>query len=342
MLVSVAFWTVGVLVSTAIIWWGTSLLETSSEKLSVYYGLPDIVQGAVVVAIGSSFPELSAATLSTVIHGEFDLGVAAIVGSAIFNIMVIPALSSLSMSDPMDVNRALVYKEVQFYIISVAALLVTFTFAVIYFPVPATPGIRDGTMTPMLAILPLILYGIYVFFQYQDAVDFGVEGNVEEISLLKNWLILLLSLAVILVGVELLVKSAIEYGKIFNTPSFLWGMTVVAAATSLPDTVVSVRLARSGSPVTSLANVLGSNIFDLCVCIPAGVLIAGGATINFTVAAPMLGVLIAVSILLLTLMRTNMKLSETESWVFLLLYGIFVFWLVVEFFETVNLVPGIP
>jgi len=68
---------------TAVVWKGSCLLEAASERLSIYYGLPDIVQGAIIVAIGSSFPELAPVVVSTLVHGTFELGVSAIVGSAL-------------------------------------------------------------------------------------------------------------------------------------------------------------------------------------------------------------------------------------------------------------------
>lgn len=342
MLLDVAWWAMVVILSTVLIWWGTSLLETASERLSVYYGLPDIVRGAVIIAVGSSFPELSTVTLSALIHGEFELGVAAIVGSAIFNITVIPALSSLIGRETLDVNRGLVYKEAQFYIISIAALLLVFSFSVIYFPVAGTPGLTEGTINRWLALMPVLLYGLYVFIQYQDSSDSERKREVAGVNLLTIWTKLLGSLLVILVGVELLVRASIEFGHIFDTPSFLWGVTIVAAATSVPDTVMSVRVAREGNPIASVANVFGSNIFDLLVCVPAGVLIAGSATINFTVAAPMMGFLIVATILLFTFMRTDMTLSGTESWGLLLFYVAFIIWLVPEYFEYVDFLPGVP
>ncbi|MCA9720554.1 MAG: hypothetical protein KC468_38180, partial [Myxococcales bacterium] len=71
----IALYALVALVSTAIIWKGSALLESSAEQLSRYYELPEVVQGAVIVAIGSSFPELSTTVLSTLVHGEFELGV---------------------------------------------------------------------------------------------------------------------------------------------------------------------------------------------------------------------------------------------------------------------------
>ena len=118
--------------STAVVWQGSSILESAAENISEYYQLPPVVQGSIVVAIGSSFPDLSSTVLATLVHGQFELGVAAIVGSAIFNILVIPGISGL-VGQRLSADRLLVYKDAQFYITSITILLLAFTFAVIYF-----------------------------------------------------------------------------------------------------------------------------------------------------------------------------------------------------------------
>ncbi|WP_148863692.1 sodium:calcium antiporter [Marinobacter fonticola] len=337
----ILLWLAVALTGTAIIWKGSGLLETSSARLAAYYSLPEIVQGAVVVAVGSSFPELSTTVISTLIHGEFELGVAAIVGSALFNILIIPAAAGLSTRKQLKANRDLVYKEAQFYMIAVAVLTLTFAFAAIYFPVENENAIV-GEINRWLALMPIALYGLYIFVQYQDTLDQGEKVDTTGISAPKEWGKLGLSLIVIVIGVEGLVRAAINFGEIFNTPSFLWGITVVAAGTSIPDAFVSIRAARDGRGVTSIANVLGSNTFDLLVCIPAGVLIAGTTAINFSVAAPMMAVLTAATILLFLLMRTHMVLSRPESVVLLVFYLVFVVWISAESFGIVDWVPGLP
>lgn len=330
------------LISSAIVWKGSELLETASERLAAFYRLPPIVQGAVVVAVGSSFPELSTTVISTWVHGEFELGVSAIVGSAIFNILVIPGLSGLASKAPMKTDRDLVYKEAQFYMIAVAVLLLTFSFAAIYNPIDQVKGAIEGEMTRTLAMIPLALYGLYLFLQWQDTRDFKSEEDVSKVSPLKEWGRLGLSLMIILLGVEGLVRAALSLGDYFGTPSFLWGLTVVAAGTSIPDAFVSVRAARQGNSVTSLANVLGSNIFDLLVCIPAGVLIAGTAAINYSLAAPMMAALTAATLALFVMMRLGMALDRKESAILLLLYVIFVIWMSLETFDVIDLMPSIP
>jgi cation:H+ antiporter len=330
-------------IASAIIWKGSELLESASERLSVHYKLPPVVQGAVVVAVGSSFPELSTTVISTLVHGEFELGVSAIVGSAIFNILVIPGLSGLMSEKPMRTDRDIVYKEAQFYIISVAVLLLTFSFAAIYNPVSQGDGPIQGVMTRPIALIPVSLYLLYIFLQWQDTRDYNLEEHTKEtISPLKEWARLGLSLLIILVGVEILVQAALELGVLFGTPSFLWGITVVAAGTSIPDAFVSVRAAQQGRAVTSLANVLGSNIFDLLICIPAGILIAGSAVINYSIAAPMMAVLTFATLVLFVLMRLGMNLNPKESIALILLYVVFVAWMGLETFGVIDFVPSLP
>jgi cation:H+ antiporter len=338
----IGLWAAVALVGTAVIWKGSGLLETSSERLSAYYRLPDIVQGALVVAVGSSFPELSTTVIAALIHGQFELGVAAIVGSALFNILVIPGLAGLSGSEQLRANRDLVYKEAQFYMIAVAVLTLTFSFAVIYHPVTGGGGALQGEITRWLAVIPLVLYLLYVFVQYQDTLDHAPGVDTRTIRPGREFAVLALALLLIVMGVEALVRAAVNFGDIFGTPSFLWGITVVAAGTSVPDAFVSVRAARAGRGVTSIANVLGSNVFDLLVCIPAGVLIAGAAVIDFAIAAPMMAILTLATVILFLAMRTKLVLSRAESAGLLGLYAAFVVWITVETFGLVDVVPSLP
>ncbi|MGM0591896.1 MAG: sodium:calcium antiporter [Halobacteriota archaeon] len=327
-----------IIAATGLIWFGSGWLEASAEELSAYYGLPAVVQGSIVVAVGSSFPELASVVFAA-LSGVFNMGVGAIVGSAIFNILVIPAVSALATDEDLEANRTIVYKEAQFYMIAVSVLVVTFALAVIYVPVPDGPALT-GEITRPLALLPLLLYGLYLFIQWQDVSDHVADDVGQEIGVSQAWSKLAIGLVVILVAVEQLVGSVESLGHTFGIPEFLAGVTIVAAATSLPDTLVSVRSARDGNSVTSLGNVLGSNTFDLLVAIPVGVLIAGSVVINFSVAVPMMGVLTLATVLLFTILRTDLRLTNTESYVLLAGYVLFIVWVVAESIGATNVIKG--
>jgi cation:H+ antiporter len=327
-----------IVATTGLIWVESGWLESSAEHLATYYGLPAVVQGSIVVAVGSSFPEL-ASVVFTALAGVFDMGVGAIVGSAIFNILVIPAVAGVMADGPLDANRTLVYKEAQFYMIAVSTLIVTFALAVIYFPVDGPQ--LGGQVTRGLAAIPLLLYGLYLFIQWQNVSDHESDTGGDDIAILRQWGTLAAGLLLILVTVEQLVGAVENLTHTFGIPEFLAGVTIIAAATSLPDTLVSVRTARAGRGVTSLGNVLGSNTFDLLVAIPLGVLIVGTAPINFAVAAPMLGVLTGATILLFTLLRTDLTLTTVESYVLLGAYALFVAWVVAESVGLTTVIVGI-
>jgi cation:H+ antiporter len=329
-----------VIVATGFIWFGSAWLEESAEQLSAYYGLPAVVQGSVVVAVGSSFPEFTSVVF-TALDGAFDMGVGAIVGSAIFNVLVIPALSALASDDDLESSRTIVYKEAQFYMIAVSVVVVTFALAVIYAPAPGEPGLV-GLLTRPLALLPLLLYALYLFIQWQDVGDYdaGDDDAGAGVAVVDEWGRLLVGLLVILVAVEQLVGAVESLGTTFGVPEFLAGVTVVAAATSLPDTLVSVRSARDDRGATSLGNVLGSNTFDLLVAIPVGVLIVGTVPVNFAVAVPMMGVLTLATVLLFATLRTNLSLTSIEAYGLLASYALFVAWVVAETVGATNVIRG--
>lgn len=328
-----------ILAATAAVWHGSFLLEDSACCLADYYQLPAVVQGSIIMAVGSSFPELSSTVIATLIHGKFELGVAVIVGSAIFNILVIPGLSGL-VGNGLKASREMIYKETLFYMTSVAVLMLTFALALIYYPVEESRW--QGTLTRSMALIPVGLYCLYIFLQHQDTVEYRLKQSLAGNKALRpaggikrQWIKLLLGLVIIGIGVEGLVRSVIILGDVLRTPHFFWGLTVIAAATSLPDAFVSIQAARRGDGVVSLSNVLGSNTFDLLIAIPIGVLIAGNCIIDFSVAAPAMGLLAIATIALFIMLRTGLQITRGECVVLLGLYTAFIAWMGLDTFMAV-------
>ncbi|PSQ31633.1 sodium:calcium antiporter [Halobacteriales archaeon SW_6_65_46] len=326
-----------VLVATVVVWRGSGWLDDAADELATQYGLPAVVQGSIVVAVGSSFPELASVVI-TALSGSFSMGVGAIVGSAIFNVLVIPALAGIAADEPVSADRTIVYKEAQFYMLAVSALVITFALAVIYYPTEV--GRLGGEVTRPLALIPLALYSLYLFIQWQDVSDHEAKQT-GDVDARRSWGTLTLGLAAILFGVESLVGAVEVLNASFGIPAFLAGVTILAAATSLPDALVSVRAARAGDGITSLGNVLGSNTFDLLVAIPVGVLIAGSAPISFAVAVPMFGVLTLATVLLFTLLRTDLTLTGREASLLGVAYLLFIGWVGGETIDAFSVIVGV-
>ena len=346
MLTTLLLITLLTVVTSAVLYRGCSWLEVSSQKLAEYYGLPEVVKGSVLTAIASSVPELATAVLAIPVHQDFELGLSVIIGSAIYNILVIPACSVFARGRSLESNRELVFREAQFYLVSVSALLLVVCFAVIYDGngTLANGGHEPvlGTVTRTLALLPLALYGLYLFIQYEEVKDHRrVAIRNLDVRPLREWSILVGCVGLILVGVEVLLRCAIELGQRLETPTFLWGLTVVAAATSIPDTLISVRASLAGRSESSISNVLGSNVFDLLVAVPLGVLIAGAATVNFTETVPMMAFLVVATVVMLVFMRRDMEISRSEAVGMIALYVVFGLWMGLEAFGAMNLLGGV-
>lgn len=325
-------------VTTALIWIGSGWLEDSAEGLATHYGIPPVIQGSVIVAIGSSFPEF-ASVIVTAAAGVFDMGIGTIVGSAIFNILAIPALSGLAADNELDTNRELVYKEAQFYMIAVSALTIVFALAVIYAPVET--GSLSGEITRIMAVIPLLLYAMYLFIQWQDIGDYDAPTPPADFAVKRGWARLAGGLIVIAVTIQVLVDAVDWLRLAAGIPEFLAGVLIISAVTSIPDTLVSVRAAQEDRGLTSVGNVLGSNTFNLLVAIPVGVLLVGGVTVNFAVAAPMMGVLTVATMLLFTLLRTEMELTQVESGVLMGGYLLFVVWMIAETIGLIDILATI-
>ena len=327
--------------SAVLLWASCSGLGDSSQRLADHYGIPDIVKGSVITAIASSIPEFVTAVLAIPVHGDFELGLAAIIGSAIYNVLVIPACSVFARGRSLQANRELIFREALFYLVSVVVLLLVICLAVVYDGVGAGAEVR-GTFTRPLALLPLLLYGLYLFMQFEEVRDHRQKvARVPGIDPARQWLILVLCIGLICVGVEVLLRCAIALGELLETPTFLWGMTIVAAATSIPDTLISMKEAKLGRTDASVSNVLGSNVFDLLVAVPVGVLIAGSVSVSFTQTVPMMSFLVLATIVLLVFMRRDMELNHREASFMLLLYLAFGLWMATEAFGITS-VLGLP
>mgnify|MGYP002623172184 CR=1 FL=1 len=339
----IAFVLGGTLFGSALLWLSCSRLEESTHRLAQHYGIPDAVKGSVLLAISSSMPELVTALLAPLAHQDFELGLAAIIGSAIYNILVIPAFSVYARGRSLQANRDLIYREAQFYLVSVAMLMLVLSLTVIYNgyePTLVNGGRRifRGEFTRTLALFPLLLYGLYLFIQFEEVKRQRAENPRQDgINAFKEWGVLLGCVVLILIGVEILLRVAITLGEALETPTFLWGMTIVAAATSIPDTFVSVRASVMGRVESSVSNVLGSNVFDLLVAVPLGVMLVGTIEVNFTQIVPMMSFLILATIVMLVFMLRDMELTVRESHAMIILYAAFGLWMTLEAFGVMDL-----
>lgn len=327
------------IVGTALVWAGSEWLESSSVGISDYYNIPPIVRGSVITAFGSSFPEFSSIMIATLIHGELELGISIVIGSAIFNVLVIPGLAGIKSDGGLNVDREMVSREVGLYAL-VVLMTIVFFYLSNYISNNSLDISSNTVLSSELAVVLVLSYGLYILYQWKTTQDKESEAEVSEsFSIYKSWGKILVSLVLIGVGVEALVRAVIDLGTVLDTPSFFWGLIIVAGSSSLPDAFVSIKQADDDNDSASVANVMGSNIFDLLVVLGTGVLLSSGVSVNLLAITPILAFLLISTLVVMAFIRTGDTVSDKESYALLIIYSLFIVWTLLEAFGYIGLVP---
>lgn len=310
----------------------------SLDKISHDLKLSSDAAGATLMAIGSSAPELFVALFAVLKPGNHQvIGVGSIVGSAIFNLLVIIGASSLARETKLTWQPMV--RDLVFYLLTVA-LLVLF--------------IRDGSFNLNESVIFLCVYILYVFaviywnrwFPYADNVHhevvhdaYGEHNHLTKpidrfLKLIfpsqkRYYWNFLFSIAAIAALSYVLVESAIVIAHNLNIPELIIALTVLAAGTSVPDLFSSVIVAKQGRGDMAVSNAVGSNIFDILVglglpfviamTISGGEIQSGG---NLTFSSIILFGSVVVLILLLLLHRW--KIGRTAGIILLSLYVLYI------------------
>ncbi|MGM0566720.1 MAG: calcium/sodium antiporter [Bacteroidota bacterium] len=250
------------------------------ERISERYKISSDVAGTTLMAMGSSAPELFIALVAVFRPGGHEeIGMGTIVGSALFNILVIIGAASLARKATLAWQP--VVRDVLFYLISIAILGIVF---------------YTTAITLLETLLLLGLYLVYIFavmkwkkwFPYKDDAVY-VEKPVKTIrskryrifrkivtpfdyilrvsfpSLKFHWGVFFISLFWISFLSWVLVESAIKLSYAFQVPEAIIALTVLAVGTSVPDLISSYLVAKDGKGGMAVSNAIGSNIFDVLV-----------------------------------------------------------------------------
>ena len=271
-------WTSLILIATLIIWRAGDFFSPAATYVQEKHEIPHSIKAAVIDAIASSFPEFCVAVIAVILIGRAEVGISSIVGSALYNVLVIPAAAGLVASSPMVISREVVWRDNIFYL-GVVLLLGAMLWL---FPNSWSGGV---------AILFLLAYLGYVFLLQRDfkkakkqkidspeneemKTEIDKDDEMELTSEKKAWFWIIGMMFVMGGATHLLVESSLALGDMLGIDGVIMGFVVIAAGTSVPDTALSVISARKGHYDAAVSNVFGSNIFDICVCLSIPILLA--------------------------------------------------------------------
>jgi cation:H+ antiporter len=243
-------------IGIAVLVWGAEILVRGARQLAIKLGIPTIIVGLTIVAFGTSAPELFV-SVAAAWRGSADVAIGNIVGSNIFNILVIIGITAIFA--PVVVARSIVTKDYPVMIIALG-LLVLFSYDY------HISRLEGGLL--FVGLLSYLLWS-YLEVKRQGAGVAALLVEAEEKPsgpLTKSFIFIVLGLIALAAGAELIVGNAISIARTIGVSELVIGVTIVAIGTSLPELATTVIAARQGEPDLVIGNAVGSNIFNVfCV-----------------------------------------------------------------------------
>lgn len=280
---------------------GADYFVEASSSIARKLRVPSIIIGLTIVAFGTSAPEL-AVSMTASISGNNEIAVGNVLGSNIFNLLVV--LGACGAIRPFKVVLR------WDFLASIGAALALFFLI-----------FRDLTVGRADGILLLLFFLVFVGLTVRDALANRVETT-EELTLLpplRCTVYVIGGLAAIVIGGDLVVKSASQIASSFGLSQTLIGLTIVALGTSLPELVTSIVASKKGENGLALGNVIGSNIFNITMVLAASAVVSPIPVNPFMVYDALF--LIAASLLTLILCRSKNRISRMEGLLMLAIYA---------------------
>lgn len=312
-----------VLAGLALLVGGAEFLVRGASKLAAAFGISPLVIGLTVVAFGTSAPEMAVSTISG-LSGQANIALGNVVGSNIFNILLILGLSALVA--PLIVEQKLVKLDVP--------LMIVASIAVYLFSLNGVIGRPEG----LILFAGIIVYTVFLIFQSRResqavqaeyAQEYGEKEPLSPKTVLKDTALILLGLGLLVLGSKWLVDGAVMVAQKLGVSDLIIGLTIVAAGTSLPELATSVVASLRGERDIAVGNVVGSCLFNLMAVLGlAGMVSPNGIAVSSVALHFDLPLMIAVSMICLPIFFTGKCISRKEGALLLGGYIVYMVWLI--------------
>ena len=227
---------------------GAERMTDGAVALAQRMMIPQMVIGLTIVACGTSMPEFFV-SLTSAIHGSADMAIGNVVGSNIFNTLLIVGVAAVVA--PMIIARSTVRKDIPVAFMSSILLGVM---------------CLDGVISRIDAAIMFVCFLLFMAYTIRSARKGEVEVSEEEqngYGTGKSVFLIIYGLALLIVGSNIFVDAATFVARTFGVSDAVIGLTIVACGTSMPELATSVVAAKNGQSALAIGNVLGSNVFNI-------------------------------------------------------------------------------
>ncbi len=233
---------------------GADWLVNGSVSLARQYHISELAIGLTIVAFGTSAPELVVNIISS-IQGHTDVTMGNIVGSNLFNLMLILGLSGVIF--PLTVKVKTIWNEIPF---SLMAAIVLFILANYTFNKEDSQSLNKSDGFILLFFFALFM--VYIFINLKKREE-TIDNTFKEIKPKTSLFLIIIGLTLLVVGSRMVVDHAVIIAHYFGASEKLIGITIISAGTSLPELVTSVVAAFRKKSDIAIGNIIGSNIFNI-------------------------------------------------------------------------------
>lgn len=240
---------------------GADWFVDGAASIAKRMGIPELVVGLTIVAMGTSMPE-AAVSITAALNDSPGITIGNVVGSNILNILIILGITAVIIN--VAIQKSTFFYEIPF-MIGITIILIVF-------------GITDQGITFFEGVifwLLFIVFLIYLFIMSRKSSE-EQSGDEEKESVMPVWkclIFILIGGILVVKGSDFAVSSASEIARLFGIGERFIGLTIVAFGTSLPELVTSVTAARKGNAGIAIGNIVGSNIFNILFVIGTTALI---------------------------------------------------------------------
>ena len=255
-----------IIIGVALVIWGADRLTEGAAELARGLHVQEIVIGLTILAAGTSAPELFVSLVSA-LKGTPDLAVGNVIGSNIFNAMLIGGCSAVVA--PMAISHSTVTKDIPFAVI---ASVLMFLLCFDDMDSPHLWGNEISRSDGLILLVAFCAFMIYTFnkarkdgqIKDEDELDEEEEKKpLDKKAMWKNVMWIVIGLACLIIGSNLFVDAASYVAYRFGVRQSVVGLTIVAGGTSLPELATSVVAARKGQSALAIGNAIGSNVFNI-------------------------------------------------------------------------------
>ncbi len=285
-------------------------LTNGAVGLATRLEIPQIVIGLTIVAIGTSMPEFFVSTVSA-IKGTPDLAVGNIVGSNIFNVLLIVGVAAIVA--PITIQRATVRRDIPIAIVASVML------AIMMF---------DDIMSRLDALILFIAFIAFIWITLRDSKNVSHESSSsnETIGAKKSVFLIVMGLVGLVLGSNVFVDNASSLAHTWGISDAVIGLTIVAGGTSLPELATSAVAAKKGDSGIAIGNVLGSNVFNILMILGLTGLISPMHIQNITYVD--MAVMVISMILFWLFSFTKLRVDRWEGCVLIACFLGYITWLV--------------